>query len=457
MSDTPPTPAHDSDLGDVVAYQTPYLWSAMMIHLGEYMAMIIASFIVFHRTHSVVKTGLILVVFNLPALLLASPATSLTQRFGAARVDAWVNLVEALVALVPMALGFHHQLTLGAVYGWVGVYGVCEGLNTPNSFLVRQILASPGRLPELNSAYTRNVAAAAALGTLCGGALYTWAGSGWVFLVCALSAGPEIVVLFRLAAAMARRTHPVAPTDSLREALQLLRTEPGLWAAVRFAVLCFFVAGYAVTLPAIANRLGGGAVSLALLESGSLLGGILVAVVVKRVHGRVSWGRMQRWRYFAAGIALAAMSTVEFVSGHHSLAPNVMLVAITIPISFTVLMNASIVTSVIQIATPQDQRASMFTLVALIPLVVGPLSQEIVGALADSWSVAGALGVVAAVTLVVNVVTSHRPMAQHFDALDRADAPFAVNELGGHRGGHRVAHHPRHLAEHRGAHRPELA
>ena len=409
----------------------------MSIHLGEYMAMMITSYLVFHRTHSVTFTGLILVLYNVPALLLTTPATQLSQRFGAARVDAWMNASEALITLVPATLGLTHHLSLAALYAWVLAFGVCEGLNTPNSLLIRQLISPPQGLPELNSAYTRNVAIAATVGILAGGGVFSLVGPGWVFVICAVTAIPEVLLFFRLARLAGRQDRHRGGSDSLRDAIALLRTEPGLWMACRFAVLCFFVAGYAVTLPAIANAVGSGAENLSFLESGSLLGGIFVAVFVKRVHGRVDWGRVQRACYFAAGAGLAAMAWVEYLSGPHSPLSSALIILTTVPVSFTVLLNVSIVTSVIQVGTPPDRRTSMFTLLALIPLVVGPLSQELVGSIADRFSVSSALGVVAAVTVLVNSVTSHRPMSRHFATLNEMSEPFHVNEMGSHRSGHR--------------------
>ena len=86
----------------------------------------------------------------------------------------------------------------------------------------------------------------------------------------------------------------------------------------------------------------------------------------------------------------------------------------------------------------------MFTLLALIPLVVGPVSQEFVGLTADAFSVPTALGVMAVVTIVVNAVVSHRPMSIHFDALNEAERPLVVNEMLSQRSAHRGHLHHSH-------------
>src|SRR5579863_8848785 len=87
-----------------------YLRAAIVVHIGEYMAMLVTSYLVYHRTHSVAWTGLILLAFNLPSLVLAEAATSLSRRFGAPKVDAWMNCAEGAIALVPMTLAATHHL-----------------------------------------------------------------------------------------------------------------------------------------------------------------------------------------------------------------------------------------------------------------------------------------------------------------------------------------------------------
>jgi hypothetical protein len=416
----------------------------MIVHTGEYMAMLVTTYLVFHTTHSVLDTGLILLCFNLPAVFLASSATAISRRYGAARVDAWVNTGEGLWALFPATLAAVHHLGVLALLAWVLGYGIFEGLNAPNSYLVRQLLAPRHRLPELNSAYTRNVALAAVLGLLVGGWIFVAVGPGWVFLVCALTEIPEVLVFFETARLPSSTHHVQASTESFGDAIALLRSEPGLWAACRFAMLCFFVASYTVTLPAIANSINANAETLSGLESLSLIGGILVALAVRRIHGRVRWSRVQRLCYFGAGLGLAAMATAQVLGGTHSRAADVVAFIATVPIGFAILMNASIVTSVIQIGTPREKRASMYTLLALIPLIVGPISQVFIGLLADHTSVSTALGIMAGVTILTNIVVSHRPMSRHFDDLDGLEIPFPVNEMGAQRGARRARLHELH-------------
>jgi len=100
-------------------------------------------------------------------------------------------------------------------------------------------------------------------------------------------------------------------------------------------------------------------------------------------------------------------------------------------------MNASIVTSVIQIGTPSDKRASMYTLLALIPLRRGSDQSESVGLLADHLS--GVLG--ARSGRRGDDARQRRlfasPMSRHFDPSTTPRTRFAVNEMASQRGAHR--------------------
>jgi len=425
---------------DVLPLRRSYLRAAISIHFGEYMAMMITTYLVFHRTHSVAISGLVLVCFNAPAVVLSPFAPYLTRRFGPLRVDGWLNVAEALAALVPAALGFSHHLSTGVLFAWVVTYGTLEGLNAPNSFLIRQMLAPDDLLEEMNGAYTRNVAWSAVVGMVVGGLLYQRFGAGAIFLLCTVTAIPEIQLFFRMDNRFRQPSLPPVQ-GSLRAALSLVRTDEGLAVASRIAVLCFFIAGYAVTLPAIASTISSNAEILALLESGSLLGGVFVVVAVRRLHGRVSWVKVQRWCFIIAGLGLATLALAEHA--HHGGASftAVTAVAATLPTGFAILMNASLVTSIMQRATPSDHREPMFTLLAVIPLIVGPVAQVVVGQLSDRTSIPISLAVMSVLTVTLSFLVSHRDLRPHLQLLDEHEVAPHVNAMGGQRSAHRSHHH----------------
>jgi len=319
-----------------------YLLGAGIVHTGEYMAMLVATYLVFHETHSIAATGLILLCFNAPSLVLAGSATRISRRYGAARVDAWVNLSEGVWALFPVILVANRSPQrcrdprLGSrLWRMRGSQRAQLVSRAPAHRRTRQA-------PRAQQCLHRNVAAAAVVGLLLGGALFVLVGPLWVSWAVPSPRYRGVGLLLDVASP--RRSARGATSESFADALRLLRYEPGLWAAFRYAALCFFVASYVVTLPAIANSISTNAEVLSVLESASLIGGILVAHVVRKIHGRVRWGEVQRLCYFGAGMGIAAMALAEVLAGSHSRTSDIVAIVATIPIGFAVLMNASIVT-----------------------------------------------------------------------------------------------------------------
>ena len=196
-------------------------------------------------------------------------------------------------------------------------------------------------------------------------------------------------------------------------------------------------------MAAIASTLSTSAEVLALLESGSLLGGIFVVFAVRRLHGRVSWSKVQGWCFIIAGLGLAVMAVAEHRSGGHSAATSLLVVAATLPIGFALLMNASLITSILQRATPVAHRESMYTLLAVIPLVVGPIAQIAVGQLSDYTSIPVSLAAMSILTLGLSFLASHRHLRHHFHGLSTSLVVPHVNVMANHRTGQRGHRHHR--------------
>ena len=116
-------------------------------------------------------------------------------------------------------------------------------------------------------------------------------------------------------------------------------------------------------------------------------------------------------------------------------------VAATLPTGFAILMNASLVTSIMQRATPSDHREPMFTLLAVVPLIVGPVAQVVVGQLSDRTSIPISLAVMSVLTVTLSFLVSHRDLRPHLQLLDEHEVAPHVNAMGGQRSAHRSHHH----------------
>jgi hypothetical protein len=128
----------------------------------------------------------------------------------------------------------------------------------------------------------------------------------------------------------------------------------------------------------------------------------------------------------SAGLLLGLIAMTESFFGTRSALASVLMAVAIIPVGFAILMNSTVLISGMQLVTPLPRRAATYTILEVTPLVVVALSQEFVGFLADVVSVPAAFGILALITLGVELLVSHRPMSHHLQALDGMDGPPAA-------------------------------
>jgi MFS family permease len=409
--------------------RTRPLWVStnFLSNAGSGMTAFASSYLVYKLSGSVGQTGLIIVCYNVPSLPLAGPAVWLANRWGGPKLYVFREVSQTLVDLLPVLLYLTGHLTVASLLVYWLLDGVAAGLTSPTKTMVTKVLAAPGKLPEFNGVLTRTIAVATVVGVILGGLVYAKFGPGWIFAFNSASTLPQglvIIPAIARAPAMAR-----VARDRLRDGIDVLRAQPGLWAVSRFTILCFFISGYVVVLPAIAKDIGPGPNILSWLQAASLAGGIFVAYSVRKLHGRVPWGRVQRACYFLSlgGLVILAWSDL----GHLS-SSTIFVIALlaNLPIGFALGLDSTIQAALIQASAPKRARAAVFTLYGLIPLLMVPVGQEVVGVVADLTSVPAALFLLAAVVLVLVFVIPRSPMRSAFDTLDGSElAPVDVDTV----------------------------
>lgn len=431
MSISPPSessrPLSDQATDRYATYRFWLLVSDVTCFAGEQMALLIAAFLIYQKTRSVVAVGLIVVLYNVPRIALASLANALSIHWGAART-CWLLLSAEIFACLAVAgIAFAHELSAVVLLAWVTVIGIIEGLDAPNPSLLRMAMTPPDIWLEYNGSHTRSLTLGTIGGMLLAGVVYGFGGPAWVFLLAALGFLPPVITFFLFSRNSVDLTVELEEQGSIREGWRYLRKDPGSWSALRLMILVFFVSGYAVLLPAIASHIGSRPEILSILEVGTVVGGLFVAIAVKHLHGRVGWSRVRMFCSVMAGVMIGMMAVAEYVGGAHSSIASVLVVLATVPVGFAILMNSTVLIAGMQLITPPRHRSSAYTILALIPLAVAALGQEFTGLLADIFSVPAAFGVLAVVTLGANVVVSHRPMGAQLRALDGIEDPPTVH------------------------------
>ena len=424
------------------AYRFWLLVSDVTCFAGEQMALLITAFLIYQYTHSAVAVGLILLCYNVPRMALAGAANALSLRWGATRACCVLLTAEIVASFVVAGFAFAHDLSVAVLLTWVTVIGICEGLDSPNPSLLRMAMVPQEIWMEYNGAHTRSLTLGTIGGMLLAGVVYSLWGPGWIFIIAVLGFVPPVITFFLFGRNSPELTDKPEERGSVREGWNHLRKDPGSWAALRLMILVFFVSGYAVLLPAIANHIGSRPEILSILEAGTVVGGLFVAIAVKHLHGRVGWSRVRTFCSIMAGSLIGLMAVAEHFGGTRSLVASVIVVLATVPVGFAILMNSTVLIAAMQLITPPRHRSSAYAILALIPLAVAALSQQFVGLLADIFSVPTAFGVLAIITLGANALVSHRPIGEHLQALDGcSDAPSVAHPVRHGRGSEHVSHH----------------
>lgn len=417
----------DSDsLGDPYArLRRVWLWSFFVSGLGSAMVWLASSYIVFDQSRSVGVTALISACWSVPPLVLPGVATRIVNRFGGPKTFLARYLASAVLAVIPVVLVLTGNLTTTALLLWSLLMSTSQGLFSPSATIVKRMLAPRAKVADFNAGVARNSALASAIGCLLGGAILAGLGPLWIFVFNAISYVPLAFSVYPL---LRKAVAPGLARQRFRSVVGLLFGAGGrrdLHAACQFTGMGILIGGYTVTLPAIARTIGTSPSLLSLLQVAAVLGGLLTVQAIRLLQGRVQWGRVQRacFAVMAIGLLLVALA-----SRTHTPPALTLTVAVTaiLAIGFALNLDQTILNAMVQLWTPEESQSVFFTYYALIPLLVEPLSQAMIGVLADWSSVSVALTVLGGVTMTMVAVGPHLKMRAAFDAMSDADQPPAV-------------------------------
>jgi len=401
---------------------------------------------VYQTTHNLTDVALIMVGVNLPSVFLIGPATWLASHWGGAKLFVGRQVGAFLLCIVGAVLQAGGWMTVPVLLCWFLALGIVTGLTSVALPLVAQILAPEGQLQEVNSNAASIISGATATGAILGAVIYDVAGLEWVFVADALSCIPLGLVFFSL---KRQHTH-LPPTEParLRRSIAIVRSQPGLRAIFVFTAICYFIGGYTVTLPAIAGSIHSSATTLAWMHAASIGGAALVGGGVRRLHHRVTWGRVQQAALvvFAVGVLAICLMQIVWVESTqlHPVLGTVIILLAVFPIGFALGLDATVLNGLLQTNVPAGARPSLLSAYTVIPLALAPIGQGIIGVFADAFGVASALGTVGLITLLYVCVISRTAMRRAFDQLkDSVVVPEPAHILSHstHSTDHRSGHH----------------
>ncbi|MEJ2884880.1 MFS transporter [Actinomycetospora aeridis] len=331
-----------------------------------------------------------------PTLLLSLWGGSIADRYDKRRLLMGLQVAMGACALVLGLLDVTGLVTIAQVYVLCVLLGCFSALDGP----VRQSFAGEmvgsGALANAVALNSMTFNAARVLGPAVGGLLIAGVGTGWVFLVNAVTFVAVLVGLQRMRPAdMFAYARAPRERGAVRAGLREVRRHPDV---VLLLVLVFFVStlgiNFFVTLAIVArNVFGRGAESYGLLTSALAVGCLLGAFVAAR--------RVGRPRLRTVVVAAVVFGVCEVAAG---LMPSYPLVALLlVPTGAAQLLFTSAANAAVQLGVDEQVRGRVMGLWMVVLLGGTPVGGPALGWLAEELGgraplvLGGAASVVAAV------------------------------------------------------------
>lgn len=333
-----------------------------------------------------------------PTLLLSLWGGSIADRYDKRRLLMGLQVAMGACALVLGLLDVTGLVTIAQVYVLCVLLGCFSALDGP----VRQSFAGEmvgsGALANAVALNSMTFNTARVLGPAVGGLLIAGVGTGWVFLVNAVTFVAVLIGLQRMRPAemFAYARAPREP-GAIRAGLREVRRHPDV---VLLLVLVFFVStlgiNFFVTLAIVArNVFGRGAESYGLLTSALAVGCLLGAFAAAR--------RVGRPRLRTVVVAAVVFGVCEVAAG---LMPSYPLVALLlVPTGAAQLLFTSAANAAVQLGVDEQVRGRVMGLWMVVLLGGTPLGGPALGWLAEELGgraplvLGGAASVVAALVV----------------------------------------------------------
>ena len=348
----------------------------------------------------------------LPVLLLGLYGGVLADRYDKRRLLIGAQAAMGVLALVLAVLDLSGAVQLWHVYALAAALGLASVVDTP----VRQAFVSEmvdaDDLPNAVSLNSATFNSARIVGPAAAGAAIAAVGTGWVFLVNAVS---YIAVLAGLAAMRRADLHPAKRVErakgQLREGLAYVRSRPDLLVPI---VLVFMVGtfglNFQITLALVVKEVferSAGAYGLlsAFLALGSLVGALASA--------RRSGPPRQRTLF----ASVLAFGLLEMAVGF---APTYELMALLlVPTGIAVLTFTTTANSTVQLGSAPHVRGRVMALYVLVFMGGTPIGAPLIGALAEAFGPRSSIvlgGAVVALSGVVAAVVMTRVRGLRLEA-----------------------------------------
>ena len=380
-----------------LAFRNYRLWfaGALVANIGTWMQRVAQDWLVLTvlSDDSGIAVGITTALQFGPALFLSAWAGVLADRLDRRKLLIGTQTAMGVLAggLGLLVLGGHAQLW--HVYVFAGLLGAVSAIDAPARQVFVANMVPPERLSNAVGLNSASFNAARMVGPGLAGLLIAWVGTGWVFMINAVSFAATIIAL------VAMRTRDFLPVErsqrgkgQFREGLRYVRRRTDILVVmVVVGVVSTFGLNFQLTSAVMARtEFGKGAGEYGILGSilaiGSLTGALLAA---RRERPRVR---------LVIGSALA----FGVFAGVMALMPTYELFALaTIPVGFASLTMLTAANATIQLSTAPHMRGRVMSLYLIVFLGATPIGSPVVGWVAETFGARWSIGVGAISALLV--------------------------------------------------------
>ncbi|HYW27787.1 MAG TPA: MFS transporter [Terriglobales bacterium] len=389
---------------------------------GSWMQRVAQSWLVLHLTGSGVALGVVSALQFLPMLVFGAWGGALADRVDKRRV---LMLTQAVMGFLALALGvvtLTGSVRLWMVYLLALLLGMVTAMDNParQSFVMEMVgRAQVTNAVSLNSAVFTG---ARVVGPALAGILISLVGTGWCFVLNAVSFGAVVLALVAMdPARLQRSTAAPARRGLVVEGLRFVWSRPDIRLPLAIlAVVGTLALNWTVILPLLAqNTFRGGAgtygLLFAMLGLGSLAGALFTA----------------SRREPSGGLLLGALAAFGVLMAAAAVAPTLQLeVLALVPTGMAALVFQTTSNSLIQLRSEPALRGRVMALYSVLFIGTTPIGAPIVGWVAQQAGPRAALLLGAAAILATAAAAAWLARSRHvFEARPR-ERPAATQREG---------------------------
>jgi MFS family permease len=358
--------------------------------------------------NSGVAVGLVVAIQFLPTLLLGFWGGVVADRFDKRRLLFVYATAQLVIAAALGAVVLAGAATLLLVYGFAALAGLAQAFDNPARQAFAAEMVPPEDLPNaigLNSALFQ---ASRVIGPAIAGVIIAISGTGWCFVLNALSFVALLVALARMRPTELYRTAPVASgKGQVREGLRYIWDTPLLRALLLLMVVVGTLAiNFPVVLPLIAKiTFHGGAGTYGLMVAAMGVGALFGALFVAHRSEATIRFLFGAGMLFGAGITAASFAP--------SLALFVALAAIVGLVQMAFIATAN---SMLQLNSDPQMRGRVMAVWSVAILGSTPIGGPLIGWISSVTSprvglAVGGIGTLAATAVFVGGLLRRRTVA----------------------------------------------